>query len=157
MVEHVAGRADNVALGVGDDVQPLVELRLGVAVSPPDAGIAAVALNPEQRRRDPLVELEPVVDLGVERAGALVVGVGEEGALVAVAGRSRPLAGEPGGAVGAQQRIGLDEPIGDRLDVRVLEGGVDLVQPQRFAVVVKDTPGGRPCASSGRPGGCRWH
>src|SRR4029079_8555788 len=42
-------------------------------------------------------------------------------------------------------------------DVRVLEGGVDLVQPQRFAVVVKDTPGGRPCASSGRPGGCRWH
>jgi hypothetical protein len=42
-------------------------------------------------------------------------------------------------------------------DVRVLEGGVDLVQAQRFAIVVKDTPGGRPCASSGRPGGCRWH
>ena len=29
-------------------------------------------------------------------------------------------------------------------DLRVLERGVDLVQPQRFAVVVKDTPGGRP-------------
>ena len=42
-------------------------------------------------------------------------------------------------------------------DVRVLECGVDLVQPQRFAVVVKDTPGGRWCASSGRRGGCQWH
>jgi hypothetical protein len=42
-------------------------------------------------------------------------------------------------------------------DLGVLEGGVDLVQAQRLAVVVKDTPGGRPCASSGRPAGCRWH
>ncbi len=93
---------------VGDDVQPLVELGLGVAVAPPDADVGAVALDPEQRRRDPLPELEPLVDLGDERAHPLVVRRRRGGA------RSSPLpvgpdhcAGEPGGAVGAQQRIGL--------------------------------------------------
>ena len=40
-------------------------------------------------------------------------------------------------------------------DVGVLEGGVDLVQPQCFAVVVKDTSAALRCASSGRPGCCR--
>ena len=37
------------------------------------------------------------------------------------------------------------------------ERGVDFVQPQSFAVVVKDTPEGRPSAGTGRQGGCRWH
>jgi hypothetical protein len=35
-------------------------------------------------------------------------------------------------------------------DRRVLQRGVDLVQPQCFAVVVKDTPGARRCAREGR-------
>ena len=58
-----AGR-DDVALDVGDDVQPLVELGLGVAVAPPDADVGAVALDPQHRRGDPLPALEPLVDAG---------------------------------------------------------------------------------------------
>ena len=49
----------------------------------------------------------------------------------------------PGRASGSFQTVG------------VLERGVDLVQPQRLAVVVKDTPEARRCARSGRRAGCR--
>jgi hypothetical protein len=41
-------------------------------------------------------------------------------------------------------------------DLRVLERGVDFVEPQRLAVVVKDTPSAQRCARSGRPARCRW-
>ena len=42
-------------------------------------------------------------------------------------------------------------------DGGILERGVDLVQPQGFAVVVKDTPGEIRCAGSDRQANCRWH
>ena len=41
-------------------------------------------------------------------------------------------------------------------DLGVLQRGVDFVQSQRFAVVVKDTPGARRCARRGRSAECRW-
>ena len=41
-------------------------------------------------------------------------------------------------------------------DGRVLQRGVDLVQPQRLALVVKDTPLARRCALSGRQAGRRF-
>ena len=40
-------------------------------------------------------------------------------------------------------------------DRRVLQRGVDFVQPQGFAVVVKDTPGAAGCGRSDQQAECR--
>jgi len=46
-------------------------------------------------------------------------------------------------------------PLGLVPDARILERGNDLVESQRLAVVVKDTPEALRFAGSGRPAGCR--
>ena len=70
VVQHVAGRSDDVALARRRPGQPLVELGLGVARAPPARGVGVVALDPQHRRGDPLPALEHFVDL-VRAAGCM--------------------------------------------------------------------------------------
>src|SRR4051794_36661711 len=63
VMEHVPCGRDDVPSHVADDVEPLVEFGLAVAVAPPDADVGSVAFDPEHRRADPLPELEPFVDV----------------------------------------------------------------------------------------------
>jgi hypothetical protein len=93
-----------------------------LAVSPPDLDRVVV-----------LVGLGHVVQLGVVGQVALEVVDGLDHAVEF--------------ALFAAQFLGALGLVPDR---RVLERGVDLVQPQCFAVVVKDTPGARRCAREGR-------